>query len=68
MNCLQCRNWQLEGSPLRQYGYGMCQAITDPVRRAGQSFAPNTPCRLGEFRQAPAAVIAARAKEGSTIL
>lgn len=68
MNCLQCRHWQLDGSPLRAYGYGMCQTIQEPARRAGQTFAPNNQCRLGKFAQAPAAVIADRAKEGSTIL
>jgi len=68
MNCLQCRNWQLKDSPLRAYGFGQCAAITDPMRHAGQTFAGNTPCRIGKFQLATAEVIARRAKEGSGIL
>lgn len=65
MNCLACKHWTLEGSPLRAEGFGTCAAITDPVRRAGQTYSPDNRCRVGAFERAPAAVLAQRAKEGA---
>jgi len=64
--CATCRHWQLETSPLRSVGFGQCAAITDPVKHAGQTFAPNAPCRIKRWERADDKAIARRAAEGAT--
>lgn len=68
MICLQCKHWNLRDSPLRDVGFGLCKANPNAVTRAGQTFAGNTPCRIGKFERATDQQISLRAKEGSVIL
>lgn len=61
MNCLQCTHWELEGAPLRMYGYGRCGALTSN-ENPGRSFSSENMCRFGKFTQAPAETVAKREK------
>lgn len=60
--CLQCKHWNLKGSPLRAAGFGLCKADPDERMRAARSFAPTNVCRFRYFAPASAATIAARGR------
>ena len=65
MTCLECSNWNLKDSSLRNAGYGLCKAMPDSIpaeQRAGRTFSSNNECRFGNFAQAPAATVAKRQK------
>lgn len=62
MKCLNCKHWNLKGSPLRAAGYGLCKADKDEATRAARSFSPINICRFERFAQASPATVAAREK------
>jgi hypothetical protein len=62
MKCLDCKHWNLKGSPLRAAGFGLCKAETEERFRVSRTFAPVNICRFGNFAQATAATVAARGK------
>ena len=53
MNCGACKHWDLSHT-LGQYGYGRCQAQTNPLLRAGHSTAAQCVCRISRFVPATA--------------
>jgi hypothetical protein len=65
MTCIQCANWNLKDSAMRDAGYGLCKAMPDSIpveQRAGRHFAAENSCRFGNFAQAPAATVTKRKK------
>jgi hypothetical protein len=61
MTCLECLHWSLQKSPLRDHGFGLCAQET-PERQAVHTTSTSNVCRLGKFKQAPAATVAKRQK------
>jgi hypothetical protein len=63
MNCGQCAQWNLRGSPLRRYGYGLCKVDPDPAMRAAKTSSGASACHTGRFEQAGAVTMARREQE-----
>jgi len=60
MNCTQCLHWNLDRSPLRSAGFGLCKVDPDKRLAPGRTFSGLNPCRFGRFTQATAATVARR--------
>lgn len=68
MNCGTCKHFDLKNSPTRSVGFGLCQAETNPMMRAGRTLNPQNICRLGKFEKADPRAIVKREKELGVIL
>lgn len=60
MKCIECQSWNLRESPLRAHGYGLCRADANPLTAKGHTLSGQNICRMGKFKQAPAATVAKR--------
>lgn len=52
MKCENCAHWNLQGSPMREHGYGLCKVEPDDRFRAARTLAGMNVCRIGKFEQA----------------
>ena len=63
MTCGQCAQWNLKGSPLRVYSFGLCRADKDEKTQKAGHFAEGHKCHTGKFEQAGAVTMEKRAQE-----